>query len=438
MKYFILIALLVFSGAANATTPEEQLANPLLEQRARDLSQQLRCLTCENQSIDDSEAELAQDLRQNLRQQITQGRSDDEILADFRQRYGDQVLLKPPLTPATYGLWLSPLLLIIAAVIAFILWRRGAKTDAELPDENKSETVKNSAPQQGQIPPAYIMLGLGAMLMAISLGLYGFLGRPDMAAQPFTQRGDEIKASKTQADDNKAALNNAIRNAENNPDSVAAQLDLALIAASIGNSDIEIKALENALELTNHPPAIQALMAEALGRKADGLVTLPARALIAAALSKNPNEPRALYLSGLAAFQDGDYSKSISIWQQLQNQLPPDNPWADVIAENIEDALAAGGEVANDTPNLIAALARFYAQELSEVNITAANEILAELESRIPHHPEFLFFKGYFAKAQGQIDTAIKAWSELAAQLPPNHDATTDLKKQIEQMQESR
>ena len=84
----------------------------MLEQRARALSRQLRCLVCQNQSIDDSDADLAHDLRQLVRERLVAGDSDAEIIAFLTARYGDFVLLKPPVEPATWGLWFGPLALL--------------------------------------------------------------------------------------------------------------------------------------------------------------------------------------------------------------------------------------------------------------------------------------------------------------------------------------
>ena len=92
----ILIWQGLFSLPSQAITAEEMLADPALESRARGLSKQLRCLVCQNQSIDDSDADLARDLRREVRQQLLAGADDATILDRIRQTYGDYVLLKPP------------------------------------------------------------------------------------------------------------------------------------------------------------------------------------------------------------------------------------------------------------------------------------------------------------------------------------------------------
>jgi cytochrome c-type biogenesis protein CcmH len=118
-----------------ATSPDEILADPVLEQRARALARQLRCLVCQNQSIDDSDADLARDLRQIVRERLVAGDSDQEIIAFLTARYGDFVLLKPPVKPATWGLWFGPLavLLVAAGGIVVYLRRRPVRETASAP-----------------------------------------------------------------------------------------------------------------------------------------------------------------------------------------------------------------------------------------------------------------------------------------------------------------
>jgi cytochrome c-type biogenesis protein CcmH len=122
----LLLAALLAPAARAATSPDEVLADPVLEQRARALSKQLRCLVCQNQSIDDSNADLADDLRRLVRERLVAGDSDQQILDFLTARYGDFVLLKPPVEPATWGLWFGPaaLLLLGAGGVAIHLRRR--------------------------------------------------------------------------------------------------------------------------------------------------------------------------------------------------------------------------------------------------------------------------------------------------------------------------
>ena len=115
----VLLQLIAMLGSAHAVMPDEILGNPVLEKRARALSQQLRCLVCQNQSIDDSDAPLARDLRLLLRERLSKGDSDAAAIDFIVARYGTFVLLKPPVQRDTLLLWLAPLLLLAAAILGF-------------------------------------------------------------------------------------------------------------------------------------------------------------------------------------------------------------------------------------------------------------------------------------------------------------------------------
>lgn len=134
MRTFLaILALLVFLVPAHALTPEELLKDPVLEHRARGLSAQLRCLVCQNQSIDDSDAPLAHDLRSLIRDLLTQGKSDAEIMDFVVARYGEYVLLRPRLEPGTMLLWGTPFAVLLIAGAALLLRRRRATPAPEAP-----------------------------------------------------------------------------------------------------------------------------------------------------------------------------------------------------------------------------------------------------------------------------------------------------------------
>ena len=112
IRVLIFIVALLFSGAAHAVNPDEMLKDPVQEARARAIGQELRCLVCQNQSIDDSDATLARDLRVIVRERITAGDSDQQVLDFVTARYGNYVLLKPPFQSNTYLLWFLPFTLM--------------------------------------------------------------------------------------------------------------------------------------------------------------------------------------------------------------------------------------------------------------------------------------------------------------------------------------
>jgi cytochrome c-type biogenesis protein CcmH len=125
-----MLLCLATAGAQAATSPDEVLADPALEQRARALGKELRCLVCQNQSIDDSDAELARDLRLLVRERLVAGDSDAQIIDFLTARYGDFVLLKPPVRPATWGLWFGPLGVLAVAGVGILIYLRRRRTAA--------------------------------------------------------------------------------------------------------------------------------------------------------------------------------------------------------------------------------------------------------------------------------------------------------------------
>jgi cytochrome c-type biogenesis protein CcmH len=135
MRALVLALIVVMQiGAALAVTPDEMLKDPALEARARALSQQLRCMVCQNQSIDDSEAPLAHDLRVLVRQRLSAGDTDKQVIDFLVSRYGEFVLLKPRFEWRTALLWIvPPAVLVIGGIALFVLARRRQRQDT--PDE---------------------------------------------------------------------------------------------------------------------------------------------------------------------------------------------------------------------------------------------------------------------------------------------------------------
>jgi cytochrome c-type biogenesis protein CcmH len=127
MRRALAAAALVFMLApgARALDPAEQLPDPALEARARSLSKDLRCLVCQNESIDDSNADLARDLRTIVRQRLVAGDSDGAVKQYLTARYGDFVLLEPPVKVKTYALWFGPAaVLVLGGLGVLVVFRR--------------------------------------------------------------------------------------------------------------------------------------------------------------------------------------------------------------------------------------------------------------------------------------------------------------------------
>ena len=140
MRWLLALAmLLMLATVARAVEPSERLADPALEARARSLSEELRCLVCQNESIDESAAPLAHDLRVLLRERIQAGDNDAQAIKFLTDRYGAFVLLKPPVEPATYVLWFGPIVVLVLGVTGGFLYLRHRKAAPEAAPLSEAE-----------------------------------------------------------------------------------------------------------------------------------------------------------------------------------------------------------------------------------------------------------------------------------------------------------
>jgi cytochrome c-type biogenesis protein CcmH len=140
------VAAMIGASAAYAVQPDEIMSDPVKEARARDLSRELRCMVCQNQSIDDSEAPLARDLRLLVRERIAAGDSNAQVLDFLVARYGEFVLLKPRFEPQTYLLWLlSPLALAGGGFALWVFNRRRTKSAAAEDQSSRKLTAEEEA-----------------------------------------------------------------------------------------------------------------------------------------------------------------------------------------------------------------------------------------------------------------------------------------------------
>ena len=142
MKFVLLplILILLSTPSAKAVEPDELLEDPRLEARARALSIDIRCLVCQNQSIDDSDADLAKDLRKLVRKKLKEGASDEDIRKYLATRYGEFVLLRPRIKSDTYILWFGPVVILLAGIIGiFIFFLQHSKNNSIQPSLILSE-----------------------------------------------------------------------------------------------------------------------------------------------------------------------------------------------------------------------------------------------------------------------------------------------------------
>ncbi|MEZ5670353.1 MAG: cytochrome c-type biogenesis protein [Alphaproteobacteria bacterium] len=135
-----LAAALGWPAAAGAVNPGEQMADPALELRARALYGELRCVVCQNQSIDSSDAEIAADMRALVRARLEQGDSDQAVRDAMVLRYGTYVLLEPPMQPLTYALWFGPPAVLLAGIVGIAVWRRRGRVPAGAAEDERPLT----------------------------------------------------------------------------------------------------------------------------------------------------------------------------------------------------------------------------------------------------------------------------------------------------------
>ena len=386
----VVIAITLFSPLilknAFAITAEEMLEDPVLEKRARTISAGLRCLVCQNQSIDDSDAELAIDLRKQVRDYLKQDMSDEAIFLALREKYGEFVLLSPPIQPATYLLWIAPLAILGIGILlmANLFFAAKKNNRGSLSQNNKSSGLeavlpsskkkKKSETGEAQIP-AIIKITFPVFVLILSVAIYLGLGRPDLNDQPLAERSEmRATAEKELEDKQNAALkafNQAKARVEKNPESLSAQFMLAATASQIGSIEDEVNALEKSLSLSGGDARIKSQLAEALTRQADGQVTKAASSLISQALQTNPEDIRALYLRGLESFQKGEMGDAILAWQSTATLILPDSPLADTLRSDIAKAATSNGV---DIPKI-----KFASLPKSNISDSGGNNALIDV-----------------------------------------------------------
>ena len=279
-----------------------------------------------------------------------------------------------------------------------------------------------------------LLWGLAVLVPTASLALYLYLGSPATPDRPYASRTAEIAAARSANAANTTAaataLRDAIKASEDKPDLVESWLRLAEAAATVADAETEIRALRTAIALTGDDPAILAMLAEALSRAADGQITVPARDLINKVLAADPDEPRALFMSGLARYQDGDYAAAVSIWQRLLAISTPDAPWISIVQQNIARA-AKDGDLALGSPSApsgtagpsapdeaaIAAAAEMSAAERDAM----INSMVARLEQRLAEAPDDVEGWTRLARAYdvlGKPDAALEALATAASLAP--------------------
>ena len=157
MKPILLIALCVFSFSLSFAKDAVPLADdPVIEQRLISISEEMRCLVCQNESLAGSRSDLANDLRREIRTLIKEGKSDDQIRSFMVERYGDFVLYRPPVKPITWLLWIGPFIILligIAGLLIYLRRRNNAVTNIALSDDDNQriDALLNNKNEKGAL-----------------------------------------------------------------------------------------------------------------------------------------------------------------------------------------------------------------------------------------------------------------------------------------------
>ena len=322
IRILVLLFGLLSLEQALALSPEEQLADPELESRAREISAQMRCLVCQNQSIEDSEAGLAQDLRLEVRRLLLKGQSDTEIITAIQQKYGDYVLLNPPMKAETLLLWLSPVLIVLIG--AAVLWQHFRISKVSTVTASSRVEIAEAAPLKGK--SILLMLTLVFLLSAggyVLLEHSGVVGNYQEAAQVEEQVATMVEGLAERMQDD--------------PDNLEGWQQLARSYAVLDQPTETIDALIQVARLMPQDWQAQTFPLEMiLARGLSEDYQTPAQELLVrlGALDQERLEYR--FFAGHYAKLAGNVEQARAYWQKLYDRLPKNAPILEQLQRGIE------------------------------------------------------------------------------------------------------
>ncbi|MGE4527086.1 MAG: cytochrome c-type biogenesis protein CcmH [Rhodospirillaceae bacterium] len=321
MRRLLLAAVFGFLSLAPAFAfePEERLPDPVLETRARALSKELRCVVCQNQSIDESDAELARAMRRLVRERLASGDSDAEVLAALQARYGDFIRLLPPLTVGTVLLWAAPVVLLLGGLAAWRgAFRRPGAAAAETPAEDAAALPRPGAP---------VLLAAGAMVLIAAGAAYAALGRPGLADQPYRPRlAERLGVSESSIAEMEGMAERLEAHIAKTPGDGRAW-------AMLGRAERYLDRHAEAAAALSRAAALGETGADTLGDLAESLIlrdnalNSEALRLFGAIRAADAADPRAAWFLGAAAAEAGDYPRAAAIWRDAAARQPAGSAW---------------------------------------------------------------------------------------------------------------
>lgn len=327
------LALLLAAVPAQGFDPSESLADPVLETRARSIGEGLRCVVCQNQSIEESNADLAKAMRALVRERLAAGDSDAEVISALEGRYGDFIRLMPPLKGATLLLWAAPLLLLGAGVMA---WRRAFRA------RTAAAAEATAAPDALEPTPSLAVLaGGGAAALALAALVYALLGHPGVADQPIRPRlAERLGVSESAIAEMQAMTAEIEDRLQSHPDDARGWLMLGRADRYLGRHAEAAAALRRVIALGEADAETFADLGESLAIR-DRRVGDEAAAAFRRALGLDPALPRALFYLGVARAEAGDLAAAARAWREGAALQPPDSPWRRRLLAQAERAEAA-------------------------------------------------------------------------------------------------
>ena len=334
------LALLAGSPLAQAAEAQPLAQDPVVEKRLNSISENLRCLVCQNESLAGSRADLAEDLRREVRHLIVAGKSDKEIIDFLVARYGDYVLYNPPFKATTLMLWVGPFVVLAGGLIGLIAFLRRRSRQVPLSADESAvaeSSVEDMAPIEvvAEVSPAktakcgrWVLWLLLVLIPLGAVGVYFKVGTP-LAMNPDNLRprpDPEVMVARLQA------------KMDANPNDPQGWVLLGRAYLILNRPQDAINAYDHILPQVKQDPQLTAAYAEALAASGD---MKRAQAWIDAALKRGGNsDPQLVFLAGGLAFAQGDNAKAIRYWEQVLKAFPPGSDEAKFVQENIAEAKA--------------------------------------------------------------------------------------------------
>ena len=333
------LMVLTVSPLAQAAEAQPLAQDPVVEKRLNAISENLRCLVCQNESLAGSRADLAEDLRREVRNLILSGKSDQEIIEFLVARYGDYVLYDPPFKATTVLLWVGPFVVLAGGLVGLIVFlrRRGRATSSSNRDEepvsmasiaptDAAASRANAASAAPTVSSGRWLLWLLLVLIPLgAVGVYFKVGTP-LALNPDNLRprpDPEVMVARLQA------------KMDANPNDPQGWMLLGRAYMMLNRPVDAVKAYDHILPEVKQDPQLTAAYAEALAASGD---IKRAQAWIDAAMKRGSNDPQILFLAGGLAFAQGDNAKAIRFWEQVLQRFPPGSDEAKFVQENIAEA----------------------------------------------------------------------------------------------------